>query len=255
MKLHPRRVGFTLIELLVVIAIIAILIGLLVPAVQKVRQAAARTQCINNLKQLVLATHGYHDVNKKFPLALNNNTGLATGTGWISAVNPYMEIVRAATISTVAPLTQCPVDVNNQGLINSGYSLTSYVAIRGSTTAGTDGIMNGGSTPARMTDIADGTSNTIIIGTRPPIPGGGWGWAYSPGYADDLSTTCAAGAFQYRDFNCGLYSNTLYSGFPGGANFAFADGTARFIPYTASAITPQLASRAGGEIVDMTQIN
>jgi prepilin-type N-terminal cleavage/methylation domain-containing protein/prepilin-type processing-associated H-X9-DG protein len=95
MNRYLRRGGFTLIELLVVIAIIAILIALLVPAVQKVREAAARTQCVNNLKQLGLATHGYHDANKKMPSNRTPNTyGYdinGSSWSWLSRILPYVE--------------------------------------------------------------------------------------------------------------------------------------------------------------------
>ncbi len=86
---HSRRSGFTLIELLVVIAIIAILIALLVPAVQKVREAAARTQCTNHLKQIGLGAQNFHDTNKRFPpLRLSGGEGWATF--WV-LIMPFME--------------------------------------------------------------------------------------------------------------------------------------------------------------------
>jgi prepilin-type N-terminal cleavage/methylation domain-containing protein/prepilin-type processing-associated H-X9-DG protein len=93
------RRGFTLIELLVVIAIIAILIGLLVPAVQKVREAAARTQCMNNMKQCGLAFHSYHDSIKKFPVE-----GTTQGMSIFVLILPYIE--QGAVWNQVSPAYQ-----------------------------------------------------------------------------------------------------------------------------------------------------
>src|SRR6188768_2841339 len=107
-----RKLGFTLIELLVVIAIIAVLIALLVPAVQKVREAAARAQCQNNLKQMSLAMHGYHDVYKSFPPGIlremiqDSGVGSNSSVFWDYYILPFIE---QQALFNATPIASYPI--------------------------------------------------------------------------------------------------------------------------------------------------
>ncbi len=195
------RLGFTLIELLVVIAIIAVLLGLLLPAVQKVREAAARMSCQNNLHQIGLALHNYHDTQRSFPSGFvclqpqANPDYTSPGWGWAALLLPYIEQgnlaqqinftlpiedpSNLAARTMILKLYVCPSDrstgvltIFDKGNVSLAQAATnSYAACHG---VGIDldeelddfnGMFSRNS-HVRFADVTDGTSNTLAIGER-----------------------------------------------------------------------------------------
>jgi prepilin-type N-terminal cleavage/methylation domain-containing protein/prepilin-type processing-associated H-X9-DG protein len=193
------RNAFTLIELLVVIAIIAIMIGLLIPAVQKVRETAFRLACKNNLKQIGLALHNYLQRTDAFPLGYQtnvaaDNSDLGPGWGWAAYLLDDLEQgnlkqrirfdlqisnpANAAVRVTVVPIYICPSEVQGGTftVVNSGgtpicdVARGSYVAMNGVLGVSSDAFDNNGAflrnRAMRIADITDGLSNTIFVGER-----------------------------------------------------------------------------------------
>ncbi|VTT99957.1 Prepilin-type N-terminal cleavage/methylation domain-containing protein OS=Singulisphaera acidiphila (strain ATCC BAA-1392 / DSM 18658 / VKM B-2454 / MOB10) GN=Sinac_3867 PE=4 SV=1: N_methyl_2: SBP_bac_10 [Gemmataceae bacterium] len=319
-----RREAFTLIELLVVIAIIAVLIGLLLPAVQKVRGAAARIQCQNNLKQVGLAFHNYENANGTFHSSKNRRKyaadAKATQLGWAAFLLPYIEQgnlrlslnlqsgwnndptntplgatpIKVLTCPAVSP--QVRVGVYNNGAGNS-LAYFDYTAVQQVDPAlgaaglaeattepqvygvltninrpleGTPGPYPNGLYERRVTEITDGTSNTLLIAevaARPqkyagrakkpvgtpdtdPATGGAW---LRPNVSD-IPTFLGT---QYDGsagpgpcaINCSNNQN-VFSLHTGGANILFCDGSVKFVNENVPIRTfAAIITFAGGEVL------
>ncbi len=307
------REAFTLIELLVVIAIIAILIGLLLPAVQKVREAAARSKCTNNLKQIALAVHNYQDANGRFPYNGDPITGrgccVQSERQWsfLARLLPFIEqdnLYRAGGLAnnpeapmnsatgqqlfrTVVPTFRCPSDptpdtrtnvANWEGFVMAS---TSYKGVSGSHYthggsfsnytnntgwSGGDGLTGANCGNGifcrednrrrfRLEYITDGTSNTLMIGEDVGIMNDHNAWAYANGANGVCAIPLNLGTLLIRPPGVNVNPNwwpnvySFRSMHPGGANFALADGSVRFVLDSMSLNTYRAASTYSGREV------
>jgi prepilin-type N-terminal cleavage/methylation domain-containing protein/prepilin-type processing-associated H-X9-DG protein len=291
----PRRASaFTLIELLVVIAIIAILIGLLLPAVQKVREAAARAKCTNNLKQIGIALHAYHDSYQRFPSGIMVPVGTGVSgalfttdipgvaqppvkdsfASWLTSILPFAEqgplyqqiLVKSSNLTvrdysyctgptdlgaTFLPLYVCPSDFLPKQVWGpySGqyyFAVNSYFGNAGTRAWGSplSGVSLNGvlfyNSSLQITRITDGTSNTFLAGERFSLDPGfplleerrGWAWTNYNSGQDVLGDT------QYLpnskvgspvSLTTNDRPNVFGSGHTQGSNFAYCDGSVRFV--------------------------
>ena len=270
----PRYAGFTLVELLVVIAIIGVLVALLLPAVQVARESARRASCQNNLKQLGLALHSYHDMRGSFPLGGGNPK--KAGVGWTAELLPWLEQQPLADqLDRTSPYTAesnlaaggtlidtllCPSKPQVRELRSSAdlsssstnrYAPTCYGGMQGErglrSAKATNNPERGSmifERPISMVEITDGTSHTMLVGEA--AEGLHCIWIGVRNLFDQsapINTRSATDPDSFTD-----YGQELSSYHPGGAQALLADGSVRFFDESIDDLAlAAYCSRAGGE--------
>jgi len=283
----PPRRGFTLIELLVVIAIIAVLVALLLPAVQQAREAARRTQCKNNLVQIGLALLNYEMAHECLPPGSVDpnrpirNEAKGYHMSWMVQLLPYLDQSNAFqhfdfSVGVYDPKNKAAGDVRlsvftcpSHWSVGNTPGATTYAGCHHDVEAPID-IDNNGvlflNSSVRHRDIRDGASNTIFVGEYADLPTTGLGWASGtratlrnagggiantssirPGLAGANPIPPAAGGGGVEAML--LQVGGFSSAHAGGANFTIGDGSVRFISQAVNLATfKNLANRADGEL-------
>ena len=299
--------GFTLVELLVVIAIMAVSLGLLMSAVQRIRDAGARVACANKLIQIGLALHNHVSIYSIFPPQRAYSRQYAgssyayEGIGWPVYILPFIErdklwqqtlsayaldpspwsLPHRANLATVIPAYVCPWDESRMlvpytDAAGHTAAYTSYVGMTGYSGGPKSGVF-GRRPGVSPTQITDGTSNTVMVGERPPPGSMIIGWWYTTHQFTNLQAVTdfevpADSGLSAEEYSCGgvpihwpdgrtinmyvfapgtLTNNCdryhYWSQHSGGANFLFADGSVRFLSYSIWPHLRDLATIAGGE--------
>ncbi|MCY2963151.1 MAG: DUF1559 domain-containing protein [Planctomycetota bacterium] len=284
---RPSPKAFTLIELLVVIAIIGILMALLLPAVQQAREAANRTRCKNNLRQIGLALHNYQGTFNVFPFGVLGNTGSTAAKQplhtWMSQILPQLEQTplynqynfnvrfdttnNAPAVSTKVPGYLCPSALPPETL--TSYATSNYAGNAGTMSGLDDGMLFPLSSVS-FQDVRDGASNTVVVGELTYNVGGwaqgavnsgsGGGGGAGQGFARSVlrwwkcASDCAIPGINPPVTTCSSSCERQFqfsSAHTGGAHVVFVDGHTTFLAENINVnVLKSLLTRAGRETVE-----